>query len=317
MKILIADDDPISRRILEANLLEWGYELMVASDGLEAWEILQKPESPNLIISDWMMPRMDGLELCREIRNMEKSKYIYFIILTAKGEKKDIISGLEAGADDFLTKPFNQEELKYRTRIGERVLNLEHRIMELANIDSLTGLLNRRAFMEKMEQEMSRTQRENNSFSLILTDIDHFKNVNDTYGHQIGDLVLRRFTGQLKTLARPYDFLGRYGGEEFLICLPGANGLQAASTAERMRRQTEDMEIMLPDDSQSIRITASFGTACYSVESEKDVDSLIKRTDVALYMAKNKGRNCVCNSNHSELGKGTTVSFNDPPNEEA
>jgi len=295
MKILIVDDDPISRRILEANLLEWGYELMVASDGLEAWEILQKTESPNLIISDWMMPRMDGLALCREIRNMEKSEYIYFIILTAKGEKKDIIRGLEAGADDFLTKPFNQEELKYRTRIGERVLNLEHRIMELANTDPLTGLLNRRAFMEKMEQEMSRTQRENNPLSLILTDIDHFKNINDTYGHQIGDLVLRRFTGQLKTSSRPYDFLGRYGGEEFLICLPEANGLQAASTAERMRRQIEDMEIMLPDNSQLIRITASFGTACYSVESEKDFDSLIKKADDALYMAKNKGRNCVCN----------------------
>ncbi len=294
MKILIAEDDPISRRVLEANLLEWGYKVTVASDGGEAWEIIQQPESPSLIISDWMMPRMDGLALCRKIRNMEKSDYIYFIILTAKGEKKDIIKGLEAGADDFLTKPFNQEELKYRTRIGERIINLERRILQLANTDTLTGLLNRRAFMERMEQEMSRAQREKKPLSLIFADIDHFKRVNDTYGHQVGDLVLQRFTDQLKTSARPYDFLGRYGGEEFLVCLPRADGLQAASVAERMRGQIEDMEIMLPDDARSIRITASFGTASCSIEPGGNVDLLIKKADDALYRAKEEGRNRVC-----------------------
>jgi two-component system, cell cycle response regulator len=296
MKILIAEDDPISRRILEATLVKWGYKVMVASDGGEAWEIIQQPESPNLIISDWMMPRMDGLALCREIRNMEKSEYIYFIILTAKGEKRDIIEGLESGADDFLTKPFNQEEMKCRIQIGERIIKLERRIMELANTDPLTGLLNRRAFMDRMEQEMSRAQRGKKPLSLILADIDFFKSVNDTYGHQIGDLVLKRFTGQLTSSTRPYDFLGRYGGEEFVVCLPGTDGLQAASVAERMRRQIEDMEIMLPDDLRSIRITASFGVACYSIGSGKNVDLLIKRADDALYLAKNKGRNCVCNS---------------------
>ncbi|MBU0767802.1 MAG: diguanylate cyclase [Proteobacteria bacterium] len=296
MKVLIAEDDPISRRVLEANLLEWGYEVMVASDGGEAWEIIQQPESPNLIISDWMMPRMDGLALCREIRNMEKSEYIYFIILTTKGEKKNIIEGLEAGADDFLTKPFNREELKYRIRIGERIINLERRIMELANTDPLTGLLNRRAFMARMGQEMLRAKRKKTPLSLILTDIDHFKSVNDTHGHQAGDLVLQRFASQLTTSARPYDFVGRYGGEEFVVCLPEADGGQAVSVAERMRRQIEDMEIMLPDESRSIRITASFGTAFYSIESGENIDLLIKKADDALYLAKNKGRNCVCNS---------------------
>ena len=294
MKILIAEDDPISRRILEANLLKWGYDVTAVSDGAEAWKRIQEPESPNLIISDWMMPRMDGLALCREIRNMEKSEYIYFIILTAKGEKKDIIEGLEAGADDFLTKPFNQEELKYRTRIGQRIINLERRILELANTDPLTGLLNRRAFMERMEQEMSRAQREKKPLSFILADIDHFKKVNDTYGHQVGDLVLQRFTRQLSTSARPYDFLGRYGGEEFVVCLPGADGLQAGSVAERMRKQIEDMEIMLPDDARSIRITASFGVAPYAIESAGNVNLLIKKADDALYRAKEEGRNRVC-----------------------
>jgi len=296
MKILIAEDDPISRHVLEANLLKWSYEVLVASDGGEAWKIIQQPESPRLIISDWMMPRMDGLTLCREIRNMEKSEYIYFIILTTKGEKRNIIEGLEAGADDFLIKPFNQEELKYRIRIGERIINLERRILELANTDALTGLLNRRAFMERMGMEMLRAQREKRSLSLIITDIDHFKRVNDTYGHQVGDLVLQRFAAQLTTCARPYDLLGRYGGEEFVVCLPGTDGCQAGPVAERMRRQIEDMEIMLPDGSRSIRITASFGTAFYSIEPGEDIDMLIKRADDVLYLAKNKGRNCVCNS---------------------
>jgi two-component system chemotaxis response regulator CheY len=296
MKILIVEDDLISRRILEANLMTWGYEVTVVSDGVEAWEIIQQPESPNLVISDWMMPRMDGLELCRKIRHMETSEYVYFIILTAKGEKKDIIEGLEAGADDFLTKPFNQEELKYRTRIGERIINLEHRIQELANTDTLTGLLNRRAFMKRIMQEISRVQREKNPLSLILIDIDHFKYVNDTYGHQVGDLVLQRFAGQLTTSARPYDCLGRYGGEEFVVCLPGATGLQAVSVAERIRVQIENMEIMLPDDTRSIRITASFGTACYAAGSVESLDLLIKNADDALYLAKDKGRNRVCNS---------------------
>ena len=296
MKILIAEDDPISRRILEANLLKWGYDVTAVSDGAQAWKRIQQPESPSLVISDWMMPRMDGLTLCRKIRNMEKSEYIYFIILTAKGEKKDIIEGLEAGADDFLTKPFNQEELKYRTRIGQRIINLERRILELANTDPLTGLLNRRAFMERMEQEMSRAQREKKPLSFILADIDHFKRVNDTYGHQVGDFVLQRFTRQLQTCARPYDFLGRYGGEEFVVCLAGADRLQVGSVAERMRQQIEDMEIMLPDGPRSIRITASFGVASCSIASGEHVDLLIKRADDALYLAKNKGRNCVCNS---------------------
>jgi two-component system, cell cycle response regulator len=296
MKILIAEDDPISRRILEANLLEWRYEVIAASDGVEAWEIIQQPESPNLIISDWMMPRKDGLELCREIRNMEKSEYIYFIILTAKGEKTNIIKGLEAGADDFLTKPFNREELKYRIRIGERIINLERRIMELADTDALTGLLNRRAFMERMEQEMSRAQRGKRPLSFILADIDHFKTVNDTYGHQIGDLVLKRFADRLATSTRPYDFLGRYGGEEFVVCLAGADGIQAGSVAERMRQQIEDMKITLPDDLGTVRITASFGTNSCTVEYGDKVDLLIKKADDALYLAKNKGRNCVCSS---------------------
>ena len=296
MRVLIAEDEAITRSVLEANLSEWGYEVTAVSDGSEALDIIKKPESPSIVITDWMMPRMDGLALCRKIRNMEKSQYIYIIILTAKGEKKDIIEGLEAGADDYLSKPFNRDELRYRTRIGERIINLERRIMELANTDPLTGLPNRRAFMQRMEQELARAQREKNPLSVVLADVDHFKNINDTYGHQIGDLVLQRFVHQLKTSARPYDFPGRYGGEEFLFCFPGVDGVQAVSVAERMRGRIEDMVIKLGDEAQSIRITASFGTASYTSESKENIDSLIKRADDALYLAKKNGRNRVCNS---------------------
>jgi two-component system cell cycle response regulator len=293
MKILIAEDDPVSRRVLEANLQEWGFDVTATADGNQAWEIIQGPESPSLVISDWMMPGMDGLTLCRKIRCMDIEGYVYFILLTAKGEKKDIIEGLEAGADDFLTKPFNLLELKYRTRIGERIIDLEHRIIELANTDALTGLMNRRFFMERMAQEMARAERDRQSLSLIMTDIDHFKAVNDTYGHQVGDLVLQRFSATVSAAIRPYDFFGRYGGEEFVICLPGTDRLQAEKVAERIRKEVEVMETVLPDDSQVVRITASFGLASCSGESMENVTLLIKKADDALYQAKNRGRNCV------------------------
>jgi two-component system chemotaxis response regulator CheY len=294
VKILIAEDDPVSRRLLESFLSKWGYDVVVTCDGSEAWEALNEPEAPSLVISDWMMPNVNGLELCRKIREMKKSGYTYFIILTAKGEKEDVVKGLEAGADDFLIKPFHQEELKYRVQIGERIINLEHRILQLASTDSLTGVLNRRAFMERMEQEINRSIRENTPLSLILTDIDYFKSINDRFGHQVGDLVLQRFTEQLSKSSRSYDFVGRYGGEEFVVCLPGKDALQGQSFAERMRKRVEEMRIILSNSSQSVQITASLGVASLCMESEETVDSLIRRVDEAMYRAKREGKNRVC-----------------------
>ena len=294
MKILIAEDEPISRRLLEAFLCDWGYQVQVTMDGSEAWDEIQKPEAPSLVISDWIMPNMDGLELCGNIRKMERSGYTYFIILTAKGRKEDIIKGLEAGADDFLIKPFDKEELKCRIRIGERIIKLEQQILKLATTDALTGILNRRAFMERMNQEINRSRRGKTPLSFIMSDIDHFKDVNDRHGHQAGDLVLQKFVEQLISLSRSYDLVGRYGGEEFTICLPGTDTSQTRLIAERMRKSVENMKIMLPNGSQSIQITASFGTASLLQEPEEGVDSLIKRADDALYKAKNEGRNRVC-----------------------
>ena len=283
----------------------------MTSDGSEAWDILNKPEAPSLVISDWMMPNMNGVELCRKVREMDRPHYVYFIILTAKGQKADVIEALEAGADDFLIKPFDQEELKYRVKIGERIIRLEQRILDLASKDFLTGVLNRRAFMEKIEQEIHRAARANTHLSLILADIDGFKNINDEHGHTAGDAVLQSFTKTLSESLRRYDFIGRYGGEEFLVCLVGADDFQAERIAERMRKAVEEMSITLPETSQAIRITASFGVASRIMRCEASVISMTRRADNAMYKAKRKGKNQVCAANeeirsHLESGDDGT-----------
>ena len=294
MKILIVEDEPLSRRLLEVTLRKWNYEVVAASDGREAWELLQGPEAPNLVISDWMMPDMDGLELCTRIRENERQGYTYLILLTSKGRKEDLIKGLEAGADDYLIKPFDHEELRIRIKIGERIISLERRILQLANTDSLTGVLNRRAFMERLQIEVERAVRECSPFSIVLADLDHFKSINDRYGHQTGDLVLQEFAEQLSALSRQYDFVGRYGGEEFAVCFPGLDGSNVALVAERMRRRVEDLRVSTNDRSQCIRFTASFGTASLCQDCEEPLNALIARADEAMYMAKRQGRNCVC-----------------------
>jgi two-component system cell cycle response regulator len=293
MKVLIVEDDPVTRRLLDVFLGDWGYDVSLACDGREACKILWGPEAPNLVVSDWMMPYMNGLELCQKVRQTGGSHYIYFIILTAKDKKKDVIEALEAGADDYVLKPFDKAELKCRIQIGERILDLEHRILELARTDFLTGVLNRRAFVERMEQELHRAVRERNCLSLILADIDSFKKINDEYGHNSGDRVLQEFTKALSGCLRAYDFIGRHGGEEFLVCLPGANESQAKLIAERMRRKIEQLRIGLPEPSGFIQITASFGVAFRVIGSDETIHSMTRQADEAMYRAKRAGKNRV------------------------
>lgn len=293
MKVLIADDDALSRRILEDALVEWGYDVIVAHNGNEAWSILEKSDRPNMAVLDWMMPGLDGVEICSRLRNLNSTNYIYVILLTAKNKREDMIKGLESGADDYIIKPFNHEELKSRLKIGQRLIELEQRILRLASTDYLTGLLNRRAFLERLERELNRCQREKSHLGLIIMDIDHFKKVNDNHGHQAGDLVLQELSAALANSCRVYDFFGRYGGEEFILCLPGADRWNTYQIAERMRASVECQKIFLADKRTSISVTASFGVTAMLPDCPRDSDELIKEADNALYQAKGEGRNRV------------------------
>ncbi|HZJ84755.1 MAG TPA: diguanylate cyclase [Syntrophomonadaceae bacterium] len=293
MRILIAEDEPISRILLEDALKKWGYEVIVTKNGEEAWNILQQENSPNLVILDWVMPGIDGIEVCRRVRKKDNKSYVYIILLTARNRQEDIIAGLDAGVDDYIIKPFFDEELKYRLKIGERIIELEQRILNLARIDYLTGLLNRRAFMERLEAEVGRANRAKGKLGLVILDIDFFKKVNDTYGHQAGDLVLQNLALNLTEYCRGYDFIGRYGGEEFVIGLPNADIEECHTIAERIRQQIESSSTVLPGEDATIKITASFGIAAIDDDYPYTTNRLISAADTALYLAKDSGRNLV------------------------
>ncbi len=293
MRVLIADDERVSRKILEDSLSKWGYEVLVTRDGNEAWEVLQRDDAPNLVVLDWVMPGMDGIDVCKNVRARTTRNYVYIILLTAKSGREDIIKGLDAGADDYIVKPFNPEELKYRIKIGQRIIELEQRILRLASTDYLTGLLNRRAFIERLNVEVNRIKRSQEKLSLIILDIDHFKKVNDYFGHQAGDLVLQEVSRSISRACRPYDYIGRYGGEEFIVCLPEANGEESAQVAERIRQTIASQKILIPELMKYVSITASFGVAELKLDHNENLDALINRADGGLYKAKEEGRNRV------------------------
>ena len=292
--VLIAEDSNLFRQILLKTISNWGYEVIIAKDGDEAWEILQQENAPRLAILDWVMPGLSGPEICLKIAGRERIPYIYLILLTSKNNKEDVVAGLEAGADDYIAKPFHEEELRWRIKIGERIIRLENKISQLASTDALTGILNRRAFMEKMGVEMGRAERKSRPLSIVMVDIDYFKNVNDTYGHQLGDVVLQKFSKHLTSQLRIYDFVGRYGGEEFIICLPETSESQANQLAERLRISLAGLTIDLPGSVQTLKITASFGVAATDTIAKACLDMLLNKADQALYRAKAQGRNRVC-----------------------
>jgi two-component system, cell cycle response regulator len=294
MKVLIAEDDTISRKLMKNILARSGYDVVISRNGQEAWDILQGNDRPYLVISDWMMPKVSGVDLCRKIRSADWPRYIYFIITTTKGQKENVIEGLEAGADDYIIKPFDPEELKYRAKIGERILALENRIMQLACSDPLTDVLNRRAFFERLEEEIQRTFRDGSDLAVILTDIDKFKKINDQFGHQVGDYVLQHFARELKACSRPYDFVGRYGGEEFVVGLPDTDSLTGRIAAERVRKRIASLKLVLPDTQQTIGLTASFGVATIGDVSDNHAAQIVAQADKAMYQAKQNGRNRVC-----------------------
>jgi len=296
--VLIAEDDPIFRRILESWFKRWDYRVTAVENGLDAWEVLQREDPPQLAILDWMMPGMDGIELCRKIRGREQGSYLYVLLLTAKDNKQDVIAGLEAGADDYLTKPFDVDELHARVRAGKRILDLQAALIRAhdelqfsAAHDALTGLWNRGAIFDLLRREISRRQRTKDALGVIMADIDYFKKVNDTYGHLVGDAVLQEVARRLAGGVRPYDVVGRYGGEEFLIVFPGCNAPNLMVGAERLRHCIADRPI--ETSVGQIPVTLSLGLA--SVEQgEKeplDCEALLHTADEALYAAKARGRN--------------------------
>ncbi len=298
MRILIADDETISRHLLEQTLKRWGHEVVATTDGVQAWRALQKGDS-HLVIADWMMPGLNGLELCQKVREAGMDRYVYIILLTARGRKKDVVEGLAAGADDYMVKPFDRDELRVRIHAGERIISLEQRLREvqselerLAITDDLTCLLNRRAAMQRLEEEFVRVRREGHALSCIILDLDRFKLINDTHGHRMGDEVLRESARRMRSSCRPYDIVARYGGEEFLTILPGVSVIQAVQVAERIRYSLSSKPVEWQNI--SVNVKASFGVAEAVENAAESPESLVIRADRALYRAKDEGGDCVC-----------------------
>ena len=291
MKVLVADDDPISVLYLEDVLTEWGYEVVVASNGVSAEAILREADGPLLAVLDWMMPGLDGIDVCRNIRQAGLERYVYMIMLTSRTETEFIVAAMNAGADDYIAKPFNAEEMRVRVRAGRRIVDLEQELRRQATRDALTGIYNRGAILDMLQKEMARQARSTDFLSLIFADLDHFKRINDTYGHLAGDEVLRTATRRMAATLRTYDALGRYGGEELLAVLPNCDRDGAVMVAERMRCAMA--EAVVHTAYGDIAVTVSIGIASIRIAEVTDMTDLLQRADSALYAAKSQGRNCV------------------------
>ncbi|MCD6223935.1 MAG: diguanylate cyclase [Deltaproteobacteria bacterium] len=299
--ILIAEDNPVSGKMLEKILVQEGHEVIFAENGRIAMEKFNNEFCP-IIITDWMMPEMSGPELCKAIRAEEHHGYVYIVLVTANNDKQEIVTGLEAGADDYITKPYNHAELIARLNTGIRFLKLEaslkkanEEIRKLSVTDSLTGSYNRTFIAAQLPKELKRAIRYNRPLSVIFCDIDHFKKINDTFGHSAGDKVLKEFVRIISNSVRiKADWIGRYGGEEFLAVLPETDIHGACLLAERLRKKVEAM--VLKTMGETISITASFGVAGLNHETAYEANAyeeLISVADQYLYQAKNEGRNMV------------------------
>jgi two-component system cell cycle response regulator len=296
VRVLVAEDEPVSRHRLQTFLRKWGYSVQVVADGRAALDALAQPDSPQLAVLDRMMPQVDGVEVCRTIRRTATEPYIYVILLTSQGEQQEIIEGFESGADDYITKPFEVQELKARLRTGVRILELQEQLISAreqlraeAMHDSLTGLLNRAAFFTSLDKEISRARRDYAPIALFMADIDHFKEINDRYGHPAGDIVLRETARRLRSSLRSFDVIGRYGGEEFIVAAPECSTAEARVLAERFRATVCAAPVDVGNG--SIRVTLSIGVAGTSDMNE--APRLLRAADEALYRAKHAGRNKV------------------------
>jgi len=306
MRILIADDELMSRKLLQKTLERAGYEVTAVENGRLAVDQLCPANGPRLALLDWVMPELNGPGVCREVRKRKEQSYVYMILLTSKEAKEDVVAGLESGADDYLTKPFDPEELKARLRTGLRILNLEDHLVEAreqmrfqATHDGLTTLWNRGMIIDLLGRELARSLREHFSTVILMCDLDHFKSVNDTYGHIVGDDVLRETAKRLLASVRSYDFVGRYGGEEFLVVLNNCSPSHALARAEEIRKAIAQRPV--PSSRGPIPVTMSLGLLLNQEWGRRPVEELLHEADAALYAAKAAGRNCVriASPNHS------------------
>jgi two-component system cell cycle response regulator len=297
IRVLVADDSAVSRKLVEHTLSEKRYSLVFAKSGRETVDLFAL-HHPALVIVDWVMPDLTGIEICKHIRSKTQASYTYIILLTAKSAKESVVEGLAAGADDYLTKPFHPEELIARVGVGLRIMELQREIevkntllQELALTDSLTSLPNRRAIEDWAARQLSGAARYGFSFWVALADLDHFKSVNDTHGHDAGDTVLKAFSQILKAKSRRSDICGRIGGEEFLFVLTHSTEEDAKRVVESVRAELEATKFDF--NGNCLTVTASFGLAGFSGTRPPDFNRLIAQADLALYSAKRLGRNRV------------------------
>ncbi len=308
--ILIAEDDRMFRVLLQSWLEDRGYQVTIAQNGPQAWELLQSEAAPKLVILDWMMPGMTGPEICYQLRLRSDLQYRYVLLLTARGEKQDLIAGLEAGADDYLSKPFDALELHARLQVGRRILDLQEQLLAAqealrfeATHDSLTGVWNGAAILQALEREVERAARMQTSLGVMMLDLDNFKQVNDRHGHLAGDEVLRAAARRIAEGVRVYDLVGRYGGEEFLALAPGCVPPALQQQAERVRASLAEP---IHTSAGIIGISASIGIvgADFSHGAMPDSRALVHAADQAMYQAKSNGKNRVMEGVLQALGVG-------------
>jgi two-component system, cell cycle response regulator len=297
MQALVVDDSAVYRKLIGDHLRSWGFDVTLAENGSEAWEILEQKDSPKLVLLDWVLPDLDGTEVCQRIRQAGSTgPYVYVILLTGKEGRQNMLDAMTAGADDYLLKPFDELELKARLLVGKRILDLQEELVSAreamrhaATHDSLTGLMNRGEILAMLERELERGRRERKPVGVILGDVDHFKSVNDTLGHLFGDEALREIGRRLRAQLRVYDGVGRYGGEEFLMVLPNCDLPDALLRADELRKIIATTPVACSGKQRPI--TMSMGVAISASDGKSDLEALLNQADAGLYAAKENGRN--------------------------
>ncbi len=295
--VLIVEDDREVRDMVTMMVEGMGHAVVTAVNGKDALTRL-RGQSVDIVLLDLMMPEMDGFEFCQKVREDPTLRDLHIIITSARDALEDKVRGLELGAADYLTKPFSLTELQARIKVGERIVRYQKMLRaqqalleDLVRKDELTGLANRRSVEERLREELPRAERYKHALSVLLVDIDHFKTVNDTYGHSYGDVVLKEVAQTFARQSRATDLCARYGGEEFVILLPETSLPEARLVGERLCVAVRDLSFT--QAGKAVHVTASFGVTTVNTDHPESLDELMEQADQALYAAKRNGRDRV------------------------